>query len=139
MGTYREKMKQFLIMKNEVIVEEIGINLITKEDLADIENWDEEICENIWEKIKFTNSYTNLNDCDICPWCHYTKYIYDRSYSRCVSCTYGNRNGICVDDDSLYEQIQNALCKDKECGISDLFNVYPTIKDIMDEIDNDLI
>lgn len=136
MATYREKIQQFLVMKNEVVMDETGINLITMEDLADIENWSEEICKDIWEKMKFKSTYLNLDDCDICPWCHYTGFIKNRSYYSCTQCAYGKRNGVCVNYDSLYEQIRVALDMDKTCGISDLFSTYPTIKDIMDEIED---
>jgi len=108
--TGKEKLLDFVKMKNTVLIKILKCNIFDKKDFEEIEyQWSEEQCIRLCEIIKNnTQKEIFILSSAMCPWC--IKYsIYFDGYKRteCNLCGYGNRHGICSEEGSLFKKLIN--------------------------------
>ena len=101
----QEKLVKFVEMKNKIIKEKTGVTYITEEDIADIREWDEEVCKKVYDELCYW-----INGCEIegltthtCIWCHYDD-IANTTFDDCDKCKYAKRHGMCYDLTSSYHK-----------------------------------
>ena len=130
--TYKEKLIQFVKIKNSIITTISYVTYADKDDVSDIKSWPEKVCKEIY---KFMTEYFNHNDDDYfgysiyiitCPWCIYYRHI--KHGKNCDECGYGKRNGICNSSGSMYKRL---LCA--EVFIPLTKNKYKEIIDIIEK------
>ena len=94
---YKGRLVAFLTYKNEIIEEGAGVKYINREDITEVNGWDESECKQIYERLRHGiisldayGAFTNT-----CIWCM-------KHPKRCDDCGYGNRHMKCVYKYSLY-------------------------------------
>ena len=109
--TYKDKILKFVTAKDKYIQEIVGIEYVTKDDIAEIgADWSEELCEEIW------NEMLIIDEISSCPWC-VKREVYNSRY--CDSCGYGERHGKCsiTNEQNTYHKIKTEA---ERIGIPDL-------------------
>ena len=59
--TNKEKIIKFLELKNDFIFRKTDIEYIDSEDIDDVNTWSEELCEELYEGIRFEIIKNNIN------------------------------------------------------------------------------
>ena len=101
--TDQEKLVKFVEMKNEIIKGKTGVVYVTEEDIADIREWDDNVCKEVYEELCYW-----INDCErggltthTCIWCHFDDIV-NVTCDDCDECKYAARHGMCCDLTSSY-------------------------------------
>lgn len=96
--TDKEKIIEYLKFKENLTFEQTGIRSFIPADFDEMENWSEEDCCEIWEKLRKSSqkhpTYTAFES--LCPWC---------LSKDCMECGYGERHGFCNNNNSLWQVI----------------------------------
>ncbi len=108
--TYKQKIIEFVKLKNAIIEDLTGVNYITLQDITDIQKWLEDSCERIYKRLEYVIFKESIHGVytDACPWC--IKYGV-----HCYSCEYKTNHGRCGEKDSLF-------VKYKKPGVDTLFS-----------------
>lgn len=98
--THKKLLKNLTEWRNE-LVNQINIDLKLIEDAKDVEQIMSIKSDMLFSILNLHNFCLSSNMCYFC-------LNHDR---RCGSCKYGKYNGICPDDNSLYDKISNDVRK----------------------------
>ena len=95
--TNKEKLIKFIEAKNRLVVKASGVKYIDKEDIKDINEWNNPVCKNVYKQLtkEILNGAEELY-ISTCIWC--IKYS-----THCDSCGYQERHGKCMDGGSLFQ------------------------------------
>lgn len=97
MLTATENIEYWFSVANEA-VDEVMSDLRHYTMMADINLWLQTKCDLLKERSDLPI------DSDQCPFCIHNGYV-DGSPSACIECKYGEINGICISDNSVYDNI----------------------------------
>ena len=107
--TYREKLIEFIKMKDLIVHKTSSMEYVNEKDMEDIQSWSEKTCLDIYKHMtKFVIEDDNDDeelDYNTCPWC--IKYLVMNSHNDCTSCRYGSRHGICSKIHSKYRELHH--------------------------------
>jgi len=120
--TSREKIIKILIVKQNLIKQETGLDYIDKEDLAEVKAWSAKECKKIISEMVNMFYEDNISDISICPWCC---LFY---YADCRQCSYGKRHGKCYEQGTWYKNIIKAL---NHRSIYEISSLTKNIKEIL--------
>lgn len=123
------KVFEFMVEKDRIILEKSGLHIFDKElfrenfnALEDAEHLEEFIRRMHYRGKKVQEE---MHDGILCPWC--TKYYKWKSFSEskiaCAMCPFGEKYGVCNEEDSLYTEIKENYF---ECG--ELFSEMPEMQ-----------
>ena len=90
---YKQKLVQFVILKNKIIEKIENIKYADEKDIETIKQWHNTSCKYIYDKI--LDRYSEGLGVYTCPWCI-------KNEMRCAICEYGERHGICDQTGSLF-------------------------------------
>jgi hypothetical protein len=97
MNSYTELLVDYMRQKSVIVKMFSGTHLADDADLADLSLWPESLSH------KALSLMSDTTDHACCPWCRTSEFV------ACNHCAYGERNGVCADDGSLYSRIQDVL------------------------------
>ena len=108
----KQKIKNYMKEKNQILKNKTGLNLYYKGDYQDINKLTSEQAKNIIKELK---KIKHVNDTAICPQC-----ITFFDFYRCTDCTYRKRHEKCSSDNNR-NQYNKIINKTMSVALSDQF------------------
>ena len=133
----KDKLRRFLKLKDEAVFKKTGIHYANKEDIADVDKMADKDIVRFFDKMKNRIKYIltikkAIPDDVTCVWCE----IYHNIIIECSNCSYGKRNGECIERNSKYSKIAIKLEKlekgvEKDLPLYNIINKNIPLKTIL--------
>ena len=132
--TYKDMILYYVIKKYELILNRTNINYIELSDIEDVQQWTEEECRVVWEKMHKEYISENFTANYSCPWCIYFS-------SDCNKCSYAIIHRVCdLHEINTFNSILECVSKKEFNNISkQAFEQALEKKEVKDPIEEEII